>query len=108
LFEKHGLKVHLSREVGWATIRDKIIYGNLDAAHALAPLLIATTLGLGSAKADCVTGLVLNLEGNAITLATELRDAGARDKNSLVDCVRKRRMPLVLGVPFLYSSHYFL
>jgi ABC-type nitrate/sulfonate/bicarbonate transport system substrate-binding protein len=108
LFEKHGLKVHLSREVGWATIRDKIIYGDLDAAHALAPLLIATTLGLGSAKADCVTGLVLNLEGNAITLANAIQDVVAHDGNSLLDWVRKRRIPLILGIPFLYSSHYFL
>jgi hypothetical protein len=31
LFERHGVPVHLSREIGWATIRDKIIYGELDA-----------------------------------------------------------------------------
>jgi ABC-type nitrate/sulfonate/bicarbonate transport system substrate-binding protein len=108
LFEKHGVKVHLSREVGWATIRDKIIYGDLDAAHALAPLLIATTLGLGSAKADCLTGLVLNLEGNAITLATSIRDEVEPNQRSLLDWMRERRTPLILGIPFLYSSHYFL
>ena len=34
LFEKYGVNVVLSREVGWAAIRDKIIYGELDAAHA--------------------------------------------------------------------------
>src|ERR1700694_4956410 len=38
LFEKFGLAVELSREVGWATIRDKIFYGELEAAHALAPM----------------------------------------------------------------------
>ncbi len=26
LFAKHGLSVQLSREISWATIRDKIIY----------------------------------------------------------------------------------
>lgn len=108
LFEKQGLKVHLSREVGWATIRDKIVYGELDAAHALAPLVVATTLGLASAQADCVTGLVLNLEGNAITLSRALWDAGARNRDTLLESVRKRKSPLILGVPFLYSSHYFL
>src|SRR5581483_7813789 len=54
LFEKYGLHVHLSREAGWATVRDKIIYGELDAAHALAPMVIAATLGLGSAACECV------------------------------------------------------
>ena len=39
LFAKHGLRVELRREIGWATIREKIIYGELDAAHAPAPML---------------------------------------------------------------------
>jgi ABC-type nitrate/sulfonate/bicarbonate transport system substrate-binding protein len=34
LFEKYDLTVELSREIGWATVRDKIIYGELEAAHA--------------------------------------------------------------------------
>lgn len=104
LFEKHGVRVHLSREVGWATVRDKIIYGELDAAHALAPMVFAASLGLGSVQVDCLTGLVLTLNGIAITLSRELRDAA----RSLREFVRQRDQPLVLGVPFLYSSHLFL
>lgn len=73
LFRKFGLRVDLSRELGWATIRDKIIHGELDAAHALAAMPFAATLGLGSVRCDCLTALVLNLHGNAITLADTLR-----------------------------------
>src|SRR4051794_9362487 len=61
LFKKYGLTVELTRELGWATIRDKIVYGELDAAHALAALPFAATLGLGSAPCECVTGMVLSL-----------------------------------------------
>ena len=104
LFEKHGLRVHLSREVGWATVRDKIIYRELDAAHALAPMVFAASLGLGSVQAECVTGLVLSLNGDAITLAESLRETA----DSLKDHVRRRGQPLVLGIPFLHSSHHFL
>src|SRR6478735_1258982 len=75
LFAKHGLRVELSREVGWATIRDKVLYGELDAAHALAPLLWAAQLGLGCGPGDVCTGIILSLHGNAITLSTRLRDA---------------------------------
>jgi len=32
LFRKYGLNVALSRELGWATIRDKVIHGELEAA----------------------------------------------------------------------------
>ena len=108
LFEKHGLKVHLSREAGWATVRDKLIYRELDAVHALAPMVFAASLGLGSAQADCVTGLVLSLNGNAIILAQSLRDACINNGEKLKELVRRRREPLVLGIPFLYSSHHFL
>jgi ABC-type nitrate/sulfonate/bicarbonate transport system substrate-binding protein len=108
LFEKHGLKVHLSREPGWATVRDKIIYRELDAAHALAPMVFAASLGLGSVQTACVSGLVLSLNGNAITLAQSLHDACARKGETLKDYVRQRREPLILGIPFLYSSHHFL
>ena len=108
LFEKHGLRVHLSREIGWATVRDKIIYGELDAAHALAPMVFATSLGLGSVPADCVTGLVLSLDGNAITLSQSLRDAGVYDGASLRAFAQRWSTPLIFGIPFLYSSHHFL
>jgi ABC-type nitrate/sulfonate/bicarbonate transport system substrate-binding protein len=107
-FEKHGLTVNLSREVGWATIRDKIIYGELDAAHALAPMIFAATLGVGSIPAACVTGLVLSVDGNAITLSQSLWEAGVRDGASLAVHARSRREPLIFGVPFLYSSHFIL
>jgi ABC-type nitrate/sulfonate/bicarbonate transport system substrate-binding protein len=41
LFEKRGLDVELSREIGWATIREKVICRELDAAHAPAGMLVA-------------------------------------------------------------------
>src|SRR5437868_3226860 len=56
LFAKHGIEVTLSREVGWATIRDKIIYGELDAAQAPAGMLFAVHCGIGAVQTDCVTG----------------------------------------------------
>ena len=40
-FEAEGLKVELSREVSWATIRDKVAVGALDGAHMLAPMVLA-------------------------------------------------------------------
>src|SRR5215204_2434051 len=64
LYRKYDLEVEISREVGWATIRDKILYGELDAAHAVAGLVISCTLGIGSVARDCLTGIVLNLHGN--------------------------------------------
>lgn len=110
LFAKHGLKVELHREIGWATIREKIIYGELDAAHAPAPMLWSTHLGLGCPPVEVLTALVLNLHGNALTLSKTLWEAGARDADTLRAYARERRarQPLTFGVVFHYSSHHAL
>jgi ABC-type nitrate/sulfonate/bicarbonate transport system substrate-binding protein len=110
LFRKYGLRVALNRELGWATIRDKVIYGELDAAHAVAGMPFAATLGLGSIRCDCVTGLVLNLHGNAITLSNELRKRGVTDAATLrAEIVRARgQKTFTFGVVFPFSSHHFL
>ena len=110
LFSKYDLNVVLSRQPGWATIRDKILYGDLEAAHALAVMPFAATLGLGSIRSECITGLVLNLHGNAITLSQELRQRGVRDARSLraeIERNRERRI-YTFGVVFQWSSHHFL
>src|SRR5690242_4538839 len=67
-FARHDLRVELHREIGWATIREKIIYGELDAAQAPAPMLWSAQLGIGCPRGDVLTALVLNRNGNAITL----------------------------------------
>ena len=105
LFAKYGVEVELHREVGWATIRDKIIYGELDAAHAPAGLVVAANCGLGSIQTDCLTGLVLNLQGNAITLSEGLWQRCVRDGASLRREISSRRRPLTFGVVHQYSSH---
>ena len=108
LFERHGLDVELSRELGWATIRAKITHGELDAAHAPAGLLLATAAGLGGIGAECLTGLVLNLHGNAITLSQRLWNTGVRDGATLRDFVRRRKRPVTLGTVYQWSSHSVL
>lgn len=110
LFRKYGLRVVLSRELGWATIRDKIIHRELDAAHALAAMPLAATLGLGSIRCDCLTGLVLNLHGNAITLSNELWRRGVRDGATLRKEIARthRERMFTFGVVFSSSSHHFL
>ncbi|MEP5569826.1 MAG: CmpA/NrtA family ABC transporter substrate-binding protein [Halioglobus sp.] len=84
LYEKYGLEVRLQREVSWANVRDKLVTGDLDAAQMLAPLPLATSLGVGGMRADIMTGLALSLNGNAITLghalATEISARGGDAK----------------------------
>ena len=110
LFKKYGLRVALSRELGWATIRDKVIHGELDAAHAVAGMPIAATLGLNSAACDCLTALVLNLHGNAITLSQNLWNRGVRDGATLRAEIARTRgeKTFTFGVVYSFSSHHYL
>jgi ABC-type nitrate/sulfonate/bicarbonate transport system substrate-binding protein len=110
LFTRRGLEVALRREVGWATLRDKVIYGDLDVAHGLAGMLVATQLGLGCPASDVMTACVLSENGNAITLSRTLWDAGARDAASLRAEVRRRHgeRRLTFGVVFPWSSHHLM
>jgi ABC-type nitrate/sulfonate/bicarbonate transport system substrate-binding protein len=110
LFKKYGLRVTLTRELGWATIRDKVIHGELDAAHAVAGMPVAATLGLNSIACDCVTALVLNLHGNAITLSADLWNRGVRDGKSLRAEIHRARGQKVFtfGVVYSFSSHNYL
>ena len=45
LYAKRGLAVSLSTELGWGSVREKVVYGELEAAHAPGPLLFSILLG---------------------------------------------------------------
>lgn len=110
IFSQRGLRVALRREVGWATIRDKVLYGELDLAQALAPMLWSINLGLGSARGEVLTAFVLSLHGNAITLSRRLGGGQALEPAQLRELARTRggEHRLTLGIVFPFSSHHLV
>src|SRR5438270_9280195 len=70
-----GLDVELVREVSWSNVRDKLNIGLFDAAHLLAPVAIASSLGLGHIKVPIVAPFNLGINGNAITVSPDLHAA---------------------------------
>ncbi len=108
--QRNRLNVKLMRQPGWANIRDNVIFGELDAAHAPAGLLLAINAGLAPVPAHCVTAFVFSLQGNAITLSKRLYDRGIRDIADLAQEARHRRdgEMLTLGVVSRYSTHAHL
>ncbi len=109
-FHKYDLRVTLQRELGWATVRDKIIYRELDAAHALAAMPLAATLGLGSIPCDCLTAIILSFNGNGITIAAGLYDSCFKGKTTLRDEIHRlrRKKVFTFGVVAQFSSHRHL
>ena len=83
LDEKYGVKIVLSKEASWAGVRDKLVNGELDMAHALYGLIYGVHAGISGAKKDMAVLMTLNHNGQAITLSKKLAEKGAVDAASL-------------------------
>ncbi len=70
-FEDEGLYVTLESQANWKAILDRVISGELDGAHMLAGQPIGATIGIGT-KAEIVTPLSMDLNGNGITVSNEV------------------------------------
>ncbi|TFE71792.1 CmpA/NrtA family ABC transporter substrate-binding protein [Methylacidiphilum caldifontis] len=109
LFKKWGFDVCLSPEPGWATIRDKIVYEELDFAQAVCGLPVVLNYGLRSIPYKCTSAMILNLNGNAITLSKRLCGIEGSNPEEIAHGLKaKRSYPLLFGVASFFSSHYFL
>lgn len=114
--EEEGVSLNFIRDVSWATVLDRLLYGHSDAAHLIAPLAIATALGRGRPAKPMSAPFVLGLNGNAITMTPELAErlvpegglgdpaqVGARLKQLIAEEKRSFRF----GVVHRYSSHNY-
>jgi ABC-type nitrate/sulfonate/bicarbonate transport system substrate-binding protein len=119
---REGLDVELVREVSWSNVRDKLNIGIFDGAHLLAPVAIASSLGLGHVKVPIIAPFGLGVNGNAITISPALRAALAEaaggplsdplvSGGALARVVARRRArgdePLTFGMTFPFSSHNY-
>ncbi|HWD93337.1 MAG TPA: CmpA/NrtA family ABC transporter substrate-binding protein [Verrucomicrobiae bacterium] len=110
LFDKYELDVQLRRETRLSNIRDRMVEGELDAVHAPATLPFITNLGIDSDHCACVTGMILSLQGNAITISRHLWDEGVRDGKTLRDVIFRNwgKRTFTFGVVFPYSPAFLL
>ncbi|MBV1918872.1 MAG: ABC transporter substrate-binding protein [Sphingomonadaceae bacterium] len=118
--EDEGLSLSLVKDMSWATVLDRLLYGHSDAAHLVAPLPIAVTLGRGRPAQPLSVPFVLGLNGNAVTLRTELAEQIGDPENladpaslaaRLTPIARDRAAagkPLRFGVVHRYSSHNYV
>jgi ABC-type nitrate/sulfonate/bicarbonate transport system substrate-binding protein len=117
-----GLAIELVREVSWSNVRDKLNIGLFDAAHLIAPVAIASSLGLGHIKVPIIAPFGLGVNGNAITVSpalhAALREAAQGDMldpmvtaKALARVVAARKArghePLTFGMTFPYSTHNY-
>ena len=70
-FEDEGLFVTLEPQANWKVLLDRVIDGELHAAHMLAGQPLAATIGFGT-KAHIITPFSMDLNGNGITVSNEI------------------------------------
>ena len=118
--EEEGLSLRLVKDMSWATVLDRLLYGHSDAAHMVAPLAIAATLGRGRPAQPLSVPFVLGLNGNAVTMHPALAaqvvpgdalgdpvTAGAALKRIAAERLAQGK-PLRFGVVHRYSSHNYM
>jgi NitT/TauT family transport system ATP-binding protein len=107
LFAREGVEVELSREVGWAGVREKLVLGQVDAAHA--PAAMALSMDDRADGEPVGVPFLFNANGNAITLGNDLYRRGVRDAVSLRQLVRSTPHRLfTFAVVARHSSHHIL
>jgi len=121
-FRDAGLTVNLQREASWASLRDKLVFGLLDGAHILAPMVVASQMRVSGSRPlpTLTTALALGYNGNAITLSNTLADEltidlPARPRpvgRALRTVIERRRTTgdpkLVFGTVYPFSMHTYL
>ena len=120
--KQQGLDVDLVREVSWSNVRDKLNLGLFDAAHLLAPVAVASSLGIGHVRVPIITPFNLGINGNSITVSPRLfvelaaaADGDIADPSvsaralARVVAERKNRNaePLNFGMTFPFSHHNY-
>lgn len=122
--EAEGIALDLVRDTSWATLRDRLIYGQVQAAHMLAPLAVAVTLGLSQQPCALAAPFKLNVNGNLLVMRPDfaaalepntterLNDPLAAAQDFAAAIGLHYRKPII-GVVHRFSSHalilrYFL
>ncbi|MDV5356667.1 CmpA/NrtA family ABC transporter substrate-binding protein [Enterobacter asburiae] len=80
---KYGITIIPSKESSWASVRDKLLSGELDAAHVLYGMVYGLQLGVSGPQREMAVLMTLNNNGQAITLSNQLKEAGVTDGASL-------------------------
>ncbi|MDO8705028.1 MAG: CmpA/NrtA family ABC transporter substrate-binding protein [Sulfuricaulis sp.] len=103
--KKYGIKITPSKEASWAAVRDKLVNGELDAAHVLYGLIYGVQMGISGPKKDMAVLMNLNHNGQAITLSNKLKEKGVTDGASLKKLIDTDKREYIFAQTFPTGTH---
>ncbi len=103
--QPYGLTLNLKRQASWATLRDKLLAGELDAAQALYGQVYGIHLGIGGTATDMAILMGLCQNGQAINLSEPLRRAGVTTAEALATHLHQGGARLTFAQTFPTGTH---
>ncbi|MBT9265371.1 ABC transporter substrate-binding protein [Pseudomonas sp. MG-9] len=104
--QPYGLTINLKRQASWATLRDKLVSGELDVAHSLYGLIYAVHLGIGGvAPCDMAVLMGLNQNGQSLNLSRGLQQLGVTSPEALDRHAHQTRAKLTFAQTFPTGTH---
>jgi len=103
--KKYGIKITPSKEASWAGVRDKLINGELHASHVLYGMMYGSTMGIGGQQKDMNVLMTLNHNGQAITLANQLKDKGVTSGATLKRVMENENRDFTFAQTFPTGTH---
>ena len=103
--QKYGIKITPSKEASWAAVRDKLVNGELHAAHVLYGLIYGVQLGIGGPRKDMAVLATINNNGQAITLSNQLKAKGVSDGASLARLIAAEPKEYTFAQTFPTGTH---
>ena len=103
--QPYGLTLNLQRQASWATLRDKLLSGELDAAQALYGQVYGIHLGLSGPATEMAILMGLCQNGQAINLSEPLKQAGVTSGEALAARVRQSGAKLTFAQTFPTGTH---
>ncbi|MBI3145049.1 MAG: ABC transporter substrate-binding protein [Pseudogulbenkiania sp.] len=103
--KKYGITIVPSKEASWAAVRDKMVNGELDAAHVLYGLMYGVHLGIGGPKKDMAVLMTLNQNGQGITLSNQLKAKGITNGAALAKLIKAEPREYTFAQTFPTGTH---
>ncbi|MFJ3485133.1 CmpA/NrtA family ABC transporter substrate-binding protein [Pseudomonas sp. NPDC090202] len=103
--QPYGLNINLQRQPSWASLRDRLVNGELHAAHSLYGLVYAAQLGLGGPAKDMAVLMGLNQNGQSINLSRALQEAAVLTPDALDRRTHQSESKLTFAQTFPTGNH---
>jgi nitrate/nitrite transport system substrate-binding protein len=103
--QRHGIVIVPVREPSWAAIRDRLISGELDAAHTLYGMVYGVELGVGGVREDMSILMTLSRNGQGITFSSQLAAQGIVDGETLARRLARGDRALTFAQTFPTGTH---